>query len=335
LEATYHPFSSVKVTMNRNKSPKESSNTVPELIDPTAYKIDVIIPAYNEERFIGSIVLKLVQNPLTVIVVDDGSTDDTALVARLAGATVIRHETNLGKGQALNTGFRAACQLAPDAIVTMDADGQHNPDQLFQIVQPVLEGKADIVIGTRHINSANQIPRLRLWGHRFFNLLIRSLSGTPSTDSQSGYRAFSPKAFQADIFHRSDFSVESEMQFLAHEYDLQVIEIPIEVRYYDKPKRSVWVQGLIVLGGLIRLVGQYRPLLFFGIPGLTLLMGGILLGLRVVDRFNHFKQLATGTALISVTFAILGLTLLSTGVILHSVRGLIKEILRSRLAEER
>ena len=303
--------------------------------DLTQFRIDVIIPAYNEERFIGTVILKILQHPVTVIVVDDGSTDDTALVARLAGATVIRHPANLGKGQALNTGFRKACELAPDAIVTIDADGQHLPEQLPLLVQPVLTGEADIVIGSRYLQSTSRVPRLRQWGHHFFNLLTGRMSGTAATDSQSGFRAFSPKAFQADIFHRSDFSVESEMQFLAHEYGLKVLEVPITIRYNGKPKRSVWAQGLTVLSGLLKLVGQYRPLLFFSLPGSLLLLAGVLLGIRVVERFNQVKQLATGTALISVMFAIFGLVLVSTGLTLHSVRGLLHDMLRTRLQDER
>ena len=313
------------------KNPSEfNPDALPELLDLTLYNIDVIIPAYNEERFLGSVILKLQQYHVSVIVVDDGSTDDTALVARLAGATVIQHPKNLGKGKALNTGFQAAQQLAPDAIVTIDADGQHLPEHLPRLVQPVLVGQADIVIGSRYINNASRVPTLRYWGHRFFNFLIQKMSGIYVTDSQSGFRAFSSKAFQADIFHRADFSVETEMQFLAQEHDLEVLEIPIFVRYSDKPKRSVWSHGIIVLIGLIRLVGQYRPLMFFGVPGTTLLLFGFILGLRVFNSFNLYKQLATGSALISGILFILGMILLSTGMIIHCMRGMLREMWRAK-----
>jgi glycosyltransferase involved in cell wall biosynthesis len=313
-------------SMDGNHSQETSQNTGPEVIDLSDYRIDVIIPAFNEERFIGSVVLKLQQYPVSIIVVDDGSTDDTALIAQLAGATVIQHETNRGKGQALNTGFEAVRQLAPDAIVTIDADGQHLPAQLSLVVEPILAGRADIVIGSRYLQTNCKVPPLRRWGHGFFNLLNRGMTGVSSTDSQSGYRAFSPKAFQADIFHSSGFTVESEMQFLAHEFDLKVLEVGIAVNYSDKPKRSVWTQGLIVLGGILRLAGQYRPLLFFGLTGVILTSLGVIGGLWVVDRFGKVKQLATGTALISVMLVVSGLTFFSTGIILHSVRGLIYEL---------
>jgi glycosyltransferase involved in cell wall biosynthesis len=273
------------------------------------------------------VVLKILKLPVKVIVVDDGSTDDTAAIARAAGATVIRHEKNLGKGEALNSGFCKARELQPAAIVMIDGDGQHLPEQLVDLVQPVLHGEADLVIGSRYLQKDNQVPRHRLLGHRFFNLLTSAASGVNVTDSQSGYRAFSPKAYNSELFHCSDFSVESEMQFLAHEHHLRVVEVPITIRYLEKPKRPVWQQGLVVLGGVLRLAGQYRPLLFFGLPGLILALTGIAMGCWVVERFLEVRQVAVGTAFGSMVFLMTGLIMFSTGIILHSVRGLLSETL--------
>jgi glycosyltransferase involved in cell wall biosynthesis len=299
-------------------------------VDFSARPVVVIVPAYNEERFIGSVVLKLLQHPLTVIVVDDGSTDDTAAIARLAGAMVIRHPYNRGKGHALNTGISFGRELQPDAIVTIDADGQHLPEQLADLVRPVLLGQADLVIGSRYLCSASETPRHRRLGHSFFNWLTHHASGVPATDSQSGYRAFSPRAYNADLFHSSGFSVESEMQFLAHQHGLRVAEVPITIRYPDKPKRPVWQQGLVVLNGVLRLTGQYRPLLFFGLPGLILILIGMGAAAWVVQRFIQVRQFAVGTALASLLVTMFGLIALSTGIILHSVRGLLTDMLASR-----
>jgi len=219
----------------------------PAAIDFNTHHIVVIIPAYNEERFIGSVVLKLLKYPLTLIVVDDGSSDETAAIAQAAGATVIRHSSNLGKGQALNSGFEEARRLQPAAIVMIDGDGQHLPEQLADMVRPVLNEEADIVIGSRYLQKGCQVPRHRVIGHWFFNQVTRAASGVSVTDSQSGYRAFSPRAYNAELFHCPDFSVESEMQFLAREHGLRVAEVPITIRYTDKPKRPVWRHGLVVL----------------------------------------------------------------------------------------
>ena len=108
----------------------------------------IVIPAYNEERFIGSVVLKARRYADCVIVVDDGSTDGTAEIAAQAGAEVARHAKNLGKGAALNSGFKKACELAPQVVVMLDGDGQHHPEEVGTVIAPILAGEADIVIGT-------------------------------------------------------------------------------------------------------------------------------------------------------------------------------------------
>lgn len=291
------------------------------------YKVVVVIPAYNEERCIGSVVLKLRQFPIEILVVDDGSQDATAQIATAAGAQVIRHLRNQGKGVALNTGLYAAQAMEPDALVLIDGDGQHLPEQLPALVQPVLAGEADMVVGSRYLEHSSEVPAHRVWGHRAFNLLTGLASGVGSTDSQSGYRAFSPRAMHLINFSSSGFSVESEMQFLAGEHHLRVVEVPITIRYPDKPKRPVMSQGLSVLNGILRLTGQMRPLLFFGLPGLVLLLAGLGLGVVVVDIYSRLKQLAVGYAILSVMLVIMGMLGLSTGITLHSIRGLLYELL--------
>ncbi|HVP21519.1 MAG TPA: hypothetical protein VMS73_06620, partial [Anaerolineaceae bacterium] len=169
----------------------------------------------------------------------------------------------------------------------------------------------------------SEVPHHRIWGHRFFNLLTRFTSGVKSTDSQSGYRAFSPAAIEKINFTSAGFSVESEIQFIAGQFRLRLVEVPITTRYTDKPKRSVVAQGLAVLNGILRLIGQYRPLLFFTVPGAAILAVGILFGLLVVDIYTRIQTLAVGHAIISVLLSIIGMLLISTGLILHSIRGLL------------
>lgn len=288
-----------------------------------------IIPAYNESRFIGSVVLQARQFSETVVVVDDGSTDDTARIAEAAGAIVLRHPHNQGKGAALNTGFCYAREMDPDAVITLDADGQHLPQQILAVVAPVLDDKADVVVGSRYLEHTSDVPKHRIVGHQVFNRITEQLSGTHLTDSQSGFRAFSRKALESVSFQSNGFSVESEMQFWVRDQDLRLVEVPITIRYTDKPKRPVIKHGMMVLTGILRLVGQYRPLLFLGVPGTIMLVAGLFWGLRVVDIYRTSQILATGYALISVLLAILGSLALFTGIILHSVRGLLVEVLRS------
>lgn len=286
-----------------------------------------IIPAYNEERFIGSVVLMTRRFANTVIVVDDGSIDATAEVAEAAGAKVLRHPNNRGKAQALNTAFQAARDYSPDVIVTLDADGQHRPEELATVIQPVMTGEADLVIGSRYLKRSCQVPRHRIWGHMFFNWLTRIASGVYASDSQSGYRAFSARAISCAKFHSQGFSAEIEMQFIAGQRALKVVEVPVTVRYTDKPKRPVFKQGLQVLNGALKLTGRYRPLVFFGLPGLILLLSGLGWGLEVFDSLKISQQLALEDAFFCAIFIVIGLILLSTGFTLHSVRGLLTDYL--------
>ncbi|MCA9928158.1 MAG: glycosyltransferase family 2 protein, partial [Anaerolineales bacterium] len=267
----------------------------------------------------------------TVIVVDDGSSDNTAVVATSAGALVVKHETNQGKGVALNTGFAYARSLGADVVVTIDADGQHDSAEIHAVVDPVLDGDADIVIGSRYLINRSEVPQHRVWGHRAFNFLTNQVSGTAVTDSQSGFRAFSPHALEKLSFSSAGFSVESEMQFIATDHNLRLVEVPITIYYHDAPKRSVWKHGLAVLNGIMQLVGQYRPLLFFGLSGLVLLLVGLGWGAWVANIFRSTRELAVGYALISVMLFVIGNIVLSTGVILHSIRGLLLNIADNRI----
>jgi glycosyltransferase involved in cell wall biosynthesis len=292
--------------------------------------IVAIIPAYNEERFIGSVVLKTLRYTPNVIVVDDGSSDATAQIAEAAGAMVVRHSTNHGKGAALMTAFQATRELRPDVVVMLDADGQHLPEEITKVIQPVLDGQADITIGSRYLEHTSEVPRLRSMGHWAFNLLTRLSSGEKASDSQSGYRAFSPRALECLDFSSKGFSVESEMQFQAHQNGLKLVEVPITIQYLDKPKRPVLSHGLSVLNGVLRLTGQYRPLLFFGLPGMLALLGGLGMGVVVVNIYSRIQQLAVGYAMISVLLTVTGMLGLATGIILHSVRGLLTDMLQNR-----
>jgi hypothetical protein len=120
------------------------------------------------------------------------------------------------------------------------------------------------------------------------------------------------------------------MQFLAHQHGLKLVDVPITIQYLDKPKRPVLSHGLSVLNGVLRLTGQYRPLLFFGLPGLLVLLGGLGMGVAVVDIYSRLQQLAVGYAMISVLMTVTGMLGLATGIILHSVRGLLTEMLQNR-----
>jgi glycosyltransferase involved in cell wall biosynthesis len=224
----------------------------------------VVIPAFNEERFIGSVVLGARQYAQTVIVVDDGSTDATAALAEAGGALVLRHEANLGKGAALNTGFQKARALGAEMVVILDGDGQHRADEIPNIVQPIQAGSADMVLGSRYMGEENAAPFYRKVGQVVMTWLTNASSGVHMTDTLSGYRAFSRRALERIDFHEGGWGAETELQFQAHDLHLKIAELPIHVVYQERAKRNPVAYSLHIINAVMRLVGQHRPSYFLG-----------------------------------------------------------------------
>lgn len=278
-----------------------------------------VIPAYNEERFIGSVVLTTLGYASTVIVVDDGSSDRTAEVAKAAGAVVVRLSRQGGKGRALNAGFQLARDFKPDAIVTLDGDAQHDPAEIPVLAAPIVAGLADVVIGSRFLGIQSRIPWWRKMGQKMLTVVTNAASGVHVTDSQTGYRAFSQAALDCLRFHSTGLSVESEMQFLLGQGALRWMEVPVHVQYRDGNKRNPVVHGLSVMDTMLGLVARRHPLLFFGGPGLVLAVMGFIFGINVIEMVGRFRQVPVGTAIMSTLLLIGGLLLGVTGTILHSL----------------
>ena len=189
-----------------------------------------IIPAYNEEKALADVIGKTFEHVDEVIVVDDGSSDKTSEVAIEAGARVIKHSVNLGKGEALKSGFKA---VGDDSIIiTIDGDGQHNPSEIPDLVRPIIEDGADLVNGSRYMNGPEEnTPAYRRVGQKILDIATNISAGTKVTDSQSGFRAFSPKSKNVFRFKDTGFGIESEMLVDAAEAGLKIVEVPITVRY--------------------------------------------------------------------------------------------------------
>lgn len=189
-----------------------------------------IIPAYNEEKALADVIGKTLDYVDEVIVVDDGSSDKTSEVAVEAGARVIKHSVNLGKGEALKSGFKAI--EGDSIIITIDGDGQHNPNEIPDLVRPIIEDSADLVNGSRYMNGPEEnTPAYRRVGQKVLDIATNISAGTKVTDSQSGFRAFSSKSKNVFRFKDTGFGIESEMLVDAAEAGLKIVEVPITVHY--------------------------------------------------------------------------------------------------------
>jgi len=284
-----------------------------------------VIPAHDEERFIGSVVLKTRRFVDEVIVVDDGSKDDTAWIAETAGATVIRQSPNRGKAAAVNLGLETAREHNASAVVLIDGDMQQNPADIPSLLAPILKGEADVVVGSRFLGVSSNTPIWRVAGQQALNVATSLASGVALTDSQSGFRTLSRRALESLNFRTTGFSIESEMQFLIRQHKLVTQEVPIIVNYDEGPKRNPFKHGFQVLNGILSMVGRHRPLLYFGVPGVISLLLGLYWGLRVIESYSQSWTLAVGTALLSVTLIILGALSVFTGIILHTIRAYMGE----------
>lgn len=289
-------------------------------------KIVAVIPAYNEERFIASVVINTRQYADEVIVVDDGSADRTAFLAAAAGAHVVKMPVNGGKGVALNAGFDYARQFVPGVVVVLDADAQHDPAEIPNVANPILNGEADVVIGSRFLGIKSAIPSWRKVGQHALNLATNVASGVQITDTQSGYRAFAPEVLQTMRFRSTGLAVESEMQFLLNSSNFSVMEVPISVRYMDGNKRNPVMHGIKVLDAIIGLAARQRPLLCFTLPGISLAIVGLFFGLHVLLRMADHNSLPVGTTLLSVSLMIAGLVLSMAGVTLNVLSGLVDRV---------
>ena len=198
--------------------------------------IGIVIPAFNEEMMIGGVIRSLPASidghPTTIIVVNDGSHDNTGQVARKAGATVIDHLVNSGAGAATRTGIHFASQAGCSVVATIDADGQHRTEDLVAVVTAALADKADFIIGSRLKDAKSMVWHRRI-GNIGLSFLTSVIFGAWVTDSQSGLKAFNAKAARVIDFRSNDYAFCSEMIWRAKQKHLRIAEVPIKAIYTD------------------------------------------------------------------------------------------------------
>lgn len=287
------------------------------------------IPCFNEERFIGSVVAKAKRYVDTVVVIDDGSTDDSAEIAEQVGATVYRHERNRGPGVATQSALERGRALHADILVTLDADGQHDPAEIPRLIEPITAGQADIVVGSRFLASQSKPPLYRRVGQRVLTSASNLASGEKISDSQSGYRAYSARALEELALVETGFSFCSELQFAARQASLRVAEVPINVIYTDEAKRNPVAHGFSVLGRIAVMFALNRPLLLFGVTGAVLLLAGLVLGFWVLANYQGTGVVPIPAAWAALILAVGGLVIGLSGLTLQAMR----EVIAGELAE--
>jgi len=284
------------------------------------------IPAYNEELTIAKVILKARKHVDKVIVCDDGSTDMTAEIAEACGAEVIRHERNMGKGAAIRSLFKKAREEVADIVVTLDADGQHDPDEIPALINIMAETNADIVIGSRFLNEeiVKKVPTFRRIGNKILNIVT---SVNDVTDTQSGFRIYSRRAIESIQPAEMGFAVDSEILYKASALGLRIIEVPISVEYkVPRPsKRGPVFHALDVSLGMIKHLSMRHPLIFYGLPGVISLLIALIFGLMLIHLFNLTRYFSLPLAVVTVGFGLLGAILCSTALMLWILISLIKE----------
>jgi len=289
--------------------------------------ITAILPAYNEEISIGSIVLHARQHADQVVVVDDGSSDRTSEVAKLAGAYVIRHPKNMGKGMALKTGFEYVSLNGAKVVVTMDSDGQHDPEEIPKLVGPILKGEADLVNGSRYINgNGKNTPFYRRIGQNILDSATNLNTGLHITDTQSGFRAFDRHTLSVFRFRSNGLAIESEMLSDAANAGLKIKEVEIGVRYdVDCSSENPVSHGLKVLMNVLHDIELNRPLYYFTLPGLIFAGAGVFLGLNFLRDFFSGGRLNFGPTFLMILLTVVGSFMAFTGIILHAISRMINE----------
>lgn len=279
------------------------------------------IPAFNEETVIGNVVKKTLNYANSVIVCDDGSSDNTSTEAEAAGAYVIRHQTNRGKGAALKSLFKYAKNSNADVVVTIDGDGQFLPEEIPKLTKAIIEKQSDIVIGYR-FDDKTEMPSYRKVGNKFLDKMTNLASELPFRDTQSGFRAYSKKAIDLINFKTDGFGADSEILVEASKKGLKISEEKVTVLYNTGKKTSTKnpvSHTSEVITSLVELIALRHPLLYLGIPGFILVGIGIFFTVSIITIFNTTRYFSIPATLVSLGCLMIGLMLILMSVVLFGV----------------
>ena len=292
--------------------------------DKTMKSLDVLvcIPAYNAESTISEAVKRCQKFADLVLVINDGSSDNTEKVARKAGADIITHRKNRGYGGAIKTALEEGLKRNARVTITFDADLQHDAKDIPKIIEPILSNESDIVIGSRFLEKNIDVKTYRKFGIRFITSLVRLFSGNNIRDAESGFRGYSIDSLKQLIpmLETEGMGMSAEILLKASVSKLKIVEVPRKEMYPENVQTSSQnplKHGLSVILTIIKLVIETKPLVAFGIPSIFFFISSIIGSVYVVNFYNEIGRLPLGMTVFTVLLISIGFFLLLAAMILY------------------
>ena len=290
-------------------------------------KVVIGIPAFNEEKNIAKIIVKLQKISDAIIVCNDGSTDLTKEISEKMGVEVINHPKNLGYGAGIRSIFLKASKMDTDILVTFDADGQHRIEDIESVIDPIVKGDADIVIGSRFLKNENSknVPKYRKIGIKAITKITDSVTDLKLTDSQSGFRAYRKNILKEIIPSDKGMGVSTEILIKSSKKKFKVKEVPIKILYEgDTSTHNPVSHGVSVVFSTMKYTSIEHPLKFYGIPGCIFLAIGLAFLIYTIQLFTEIRQILLSSAIIGVSSVIVGIIMMMSAILLYSMVNLIR-----------
>ena len=284
------------------------------------------IPAYNEENTISDLVKIAKKFVDKVVVCDDGSTDDTLNNAKLAGAEIISHKKNQGYGAAITTLFDYCRMQNADVMITLDGDGQHDPNQIPILLDTISQHSVDVVLGSRFLDNNTDTPGYRKRGIKIITSAANFGADFKVSDAQSGFRAYSKSAINAIHPTEQGMAVSTEILLKISNKGLSLAEVPITTSYDgDTSEQNPVPHGISVLMNTIKYVSIRHPIKFYGIPGFVSIIAGLVSSVSFLDAYLNDQVIFYGSLLGAVVLLLFGAILSVTAIILFSMANLIRD----------
>ena len=289
-------------------------------------KVTIGIPAFNEEKNIAKIIVKLKKIYDEIIVCNDGSTDLTGEIAENLGVIVINHKQNLGYGAGINSIIKKSKEIDTDILVTFDADGQHKVEDVKKVIEPIKNGDADLVIGSRFLSKTKEkIPEYRKIGINIITKVTNAGLKKKITDSQSGFRAYSK-----DLISKLDISdmgmgISTEILIKTNTLGFRITEIPITILYEGKTSTQNPIShGTSVLFSTIKYTSIEHPLKFYGIPSVIFFVIGLSFTFLSIDYYMEVGRINPNVTIVAAGTTAIAVILLVASVLFYSLATIVE-----------